>query len=157
MDRADQLKRSYKLKPHPEGGWFAEMYTAPFSDGGRATAGSIVFLLEGEERSHFHQIDCDELWFFHEGCGLKLTLLEGEEKRTLFLGNDVERGQRAMVLIPAGAIFAAENIDRRGYTFLSCATTPAFCYEGFRLVGRQELARRFPEWAEQLAQLAMGE
>ena len=144
MDRIAELKEAYALSPHPEGGWFAEVYTAPFMQGGRALAGSIYFMLCGNEISHFHQIDCDEIWYYHEGCGLKITVLQGGKCETLLLGAEPAVGQRAMAVIPAGAVFAAENIDPAGYTFLSCATTPAFSYEGFRLIGRQELRERFP-------------
>ena len=144
MDRIAELKEAYALSPHPEGGWFAEVYTAPFMQGGRALAGSIYFMLCGNEISHFHQIDCDEIWYYHEGCGLKITVLQGGKCETLLLGADPAAGQRAMAVIPAGAVFAAQNIDTDGFTFLSCATTPAFSYEGFRLIGRQELRERFP-------------
>jgi len=142
--RPETLKKAYHLAAHPEGGWFAEAYTAPFTAGDRPLAGSIYFLLGGGEISHFHQIDCDEIWYWHEGCGLRITLLQNGEKRELLLGGDVQAGQRAMAVIPAGAVFAAENIDGGGYTFMSCATVPAFRYEGFRLVGREEIADTFP-------------
>lgn len=68
--RTEQLKTAYRLEAHPEGGWFAEVYTAPFEKDGRALAGSIYFLLDAGEQSQFHQIDCEELWFYHEGCGV---------------------------------------------------------------------------------------
>ncbi|WP_081677499.1 cupin domain-containing protein [Butyrivibrio sp. WCD3002] len=34
----------------------------------RPLAGSIYFLLTEDEISHFHQIDCEEIWYHHEGC-----------------------------------------------------------------------------------------
>lgn len=104
--------------------------------------GSIYFLLDGPEISHFHQIDCEEIWYFHEGCGLRISVIEkpgSTAVRTLLLGPDAAAGQQAMAVIPKGAVFAAENIDPSGYTFMSCATAPAFSYEGFRLVRKAEL------------------
>ena len=154
MMRVEQLKTAYALCQHPEGGWFSEVYTAPWQSEGRALAGSIYFLLDGEELSHFHQIDCDEIWYYHEGCGLKITLVQDEKRSVMLLGNDLERGQRAMAVIPKGAIFAAENIDPAGYTFMSCATAPAFRYEGFRLVSRKEIAESYPEIGNELDYLA---
>ena len=138
--RIEQIKNAYYLREHPEGGWFAEAYTAPFETEGRALMGSIYFLLAGSDLSHFHQIDCDELWYHHEGCALRVTVLRDGVCETLLLGSDAAAGQRSMAVIPAGAIFAAENADPDGYAFLSCATTPAFRYEGFRLVPRAEIA-----------------
>lgn len=136
----EELKAAYHLQQHPEGGWFSEVYTAPFESGGRALMGSIFFLLAGSEISHFHQIDCDEIWYHHEGGVLRVTVLHGGVCETLLLGGDLDAGQRAMAVIPAGAIFAAENLDPDGYAFLSCATTPAFRCEGFRLVPRAKIA-----------------
>ncbi|MBQ7470435.1 MAG: cupin domain-containing protein [Pseudobutyrivibrio sp.] len=153
-NRAEILKREYNLEQHPEGGWFVEVYTAPFEKDGRPLAGSIYFLLDKGEISHFHQIDCDEIWYFHEGCGMKVTMLTDEGKQEFLLGNDVEKGQRAMVLIPKGAIFGAENLDADGFTFVSCATTPNFTYEGFRLVEKQEIRENFPNIAGKVEYLA---
>ena len=113
--------------------------------------GSIYFLLDGAEVSHLHQIDCEELWYYHEGCGLRISVLPDT---ALLLGGDTAAGQKAMVVIPKGAIFAAENIDPSGYTFMSCATAPGFTYEGFRLVNKAELKRLCPETYEKLEHLA---
>ena len=157
-DRAETLKRLYQLQRHPEGGWFAEVYAAPCAPGGRPLMGSIYFLLGAGETSHFHEIDCDEVWYFHEGCGLKVTLLwenaAGGAKRELMLGGDVENGERAMVVIPKGAVFAAENLRAGGFTFVSCATTPRFIASGFRLVGKREVRERFPAVAPEVERLA---
>ena len=137
--RTEQLKEAYRLEAHPEGGWFAEVYTAPFEKDGRALAGSIYFLLDAGEQSQFHQIDCEELWFYHEGCGVRIILLHGGRKEELLLGPDCACGQRAMVRIPKNAIFSAENLTPDGYTFVSCVTVPKFRYEGFRLVPADEV------------------
>ena len=154
MNRSEQLKAAYHLEKHPEGGWFSEVYTTPFQAEGRPLAGSICFLLDQKEISHFHQIDCDEIWYYHEGCGLKITVLQDGKRETLLLGNDWEAGQRAMAVIPKGVVFAAENMDPAGYTFLSCATAPAFRYAGFRLVSRKEIGESYPMLREEIGYLA---
>ena len=136
-EKLKELKEIYRLDRHEEGGWFSEVYTSPFSKDGRALAGSIYFLLDGSEISHFHQIDCDEIWYYHEGCGMKITVItEKREKLEYFLGRDV---QNYMVVIPKGSIFAAENLDKESFTFVSCVTVPKFLYEGFRLVSKDEI------------------
>ena len=155
MTRAQELIEGYGLKRHPEGGWFAEDYTCPRDKEGRPLAGSIFFLLDGEELSHFHQIDCDELWYYHEGCGLTITVLLNGKCVRLHLG--MGSGERASVLLPAGAVFAAENREKSGYTFLSCATSPAFRYEGFRLISGAELKELIPGEASKLCYLAAEE
>ncbi len=144
--RTDLLKEIYGLEKHPEGGWFSECYTSEEEKGGRALAGSIYFLLGSGEISHFHRIDCEEIWYFHEGCGLKITVIHEGRLEELFLGPDTEKGQRAMVFIPKGAVFAAENMQDGGYTFMSCVTAPKFSYEGFELLGKEKIRKLFPDF-----------
>ena len=152
--RTDILKKAYQLVKHVEGGSFAEVYTAPFEKDGRPLAGSIYFLLESGEISHFHVIDCDEIWYYHEGCGMKITVLANGKKEEHLLGNDVQRGECPMAVIPKGCIFGAENLEPDGYTFVSCVTTPGFEYAGFRLIGREELRQRYPDCFDEMAYLA---
>ena len=80
QSRIAEMANALKLEKHPEGGWFAEVYTAPvlFAEAGeqRALAGSIYYLLDGTDISAFHQIDCDELWYYHEGTGMRLYVLK---------------------------------------------------------------------------------
>lgn len=142
--RAQELIEAYQLEKHPEGGYFAELYTSEekYEKGGeqRGLTGSIFFLLEEKDISHFHQIDCEELWYFHEGCGLTVHFVDSEgQYRTEKLGNDFSQGEKPMILVKKGEFFAAENLDKEGYTFISCVTSPKFKYEGFRLVPREEL------------------
>ena len=145
------------LEAHPEGGWFSEVYAAPAEYGsskdGRVMGGTIYFLLGQEDVSHFHVIDCDEIWYFHEGCGVALWLLNPDgtcECRRLGCGE----GDEPMVVVPKGAIFGAENLDPEGYTLMSCATMPNFHYEGFRLVDQKELLEKFPKEEKLIRRMA---
>lgn len=153
-DVVQNLKDTYNLQQHSEGGWFAEIYTAPFKQKKRATADSIYFLLDKEEVSHFHQLNCDEIWFYHAGCGMKITVLNDGRIKEFLLGIDTTGNECAMVVIPAGAIFAAENIDKTDYTFISCVTTPQFRYKGFRLVTKAELKKICPHVTDEILRLA---
>ena len=152
--REEFLKRTYGLGRHPEGGSFTEAYTAPFETNGRPIAGSIYFLLGRGEVSRLHEIDCDEIWYYHEGCGMRIIAIEKGEMKEYLLGRNAERGERAMAVIPAGTVFAAENLTPDGYTFVSCITAPKFVQEGFREIDEDALAKRFPRYADKLGRLA---
>ena len=152
--RADALKEIYGLETHVEGGSFAEVYTAPFEKDGRPLSGSIYFLLDQDEISHFHVIDCDEIWYYHEGCGMRITVLKDGKKEEHLLGMNNHQGQCPMVVIPKGCMFGAENLEPDGYTFVSCATTPGFEYAGFRLVGGEEIQACYPDLFEKVRHLA---
>ena len=152
--RAEILKEAYGLQAHVEGGFFSEVYTAPFEQDGRSICGSIYFLLDSGEISRFHVIDCDEIWYYHEGCGMKITVLTDGKKEERLLGNNVQKGESPMAVIPKGCAFAAENLEPDGYSFVSCVTTPGFEYAGFRLIGREELRQRYPDCFDEMAYLA---
>lgn len=92
MNRIEQLIEKYHLHPHPEGGHYAEVYTAPFMyEENRECAGSIYFMLVKNDISHFHVIDCDEIWYFHEGCGMKITMIDEKGNIT---SKDLGMGKR---------------------------------------------------------------
>lgn len=153
MTRADELKRKYKLKKHPEGGWYTEVYTSPRGAEGRPFMGSIYFLLEGEELSHFHRIDCDEIWYHHEGCPLAVTAIVDGAVRRIVVGSG--EGLTPTAVIPAGAVFASELLDKSGYCFVSCATTPQFRDEGMHLADRAEIRALCPSEYERLEHLIL--
>ncbi len=157
MNRAGLLKKAYGMEAHFEGGWFAEAFSSAAPPNERAGAGSIYFLLDRRDISHFHQLDCDEIWYYHEGCGVRLIVLEDGKITEPLLGRETEKGQRAAVFVPRGAVFAAFNLDPESYTLLSAVTSPAFTYEGFRLILQDELARMDPECARKYGYLAFRE
>ena len=154
LQRTAYLKEVYNMNEHEEGGSFSEVYTAPFEKDGRPLAGSIYFMLSPGEISHFHEIDCDEIWFYHEGCGMRITVLSPDGIERHLLGGSPENGERAMIVIPKGRIFAAENLKEDGYTFVSCVTAPKFEYSGFRLVSKSELREKYSRFADETDYLA---
>ena len=78
--RVREIVKTLNLAAHPEGGWFVEVYTAPKTYQStiemRPLAGSIYFLLNEKGVSRFHQLDCDEVWYYHEGCGMRLYIMD---------------------------------------------------------------------------------
>ena len=154
QQRTAFLKKIYNMEAHVEGGSFSEVYTAPFEKNGRSLAGSIFFLLDVGEISHFHEIDCDEIWYYHEGCGIRITMLADNGIERYLLGCNPHNEERAMVVIPKGRIFAAENLKPDGYTLVSCVTVPKFEYSGFRLLGRNEIRQRYGDAADEIDYLA---
>lgn len=139
-----------KLDQHPEGGAFAEVFTATETytknKNTRALAGSIYFLLNKKEVSHFHVNGCEELWYYHEGCGMRLSIINKDGSITeKLLGTNVAKGEKPMVYIPPNTIFAAENLDQNSYTLVSCMTTPKFQYKAWRLCGKAELLKKAPQ------------
>lgn len=134
------LAERFDLQPHPEGGWFRETFRSEHTfepdgyAGPRAAATGIYFLLHPDERSAWHVVRSDELWFWHAGGPLTLRFGgDGEhpaEERTVTLG--VGEGDEPQVLIPAGVWQAAEPASTE-YVLVSCVVAPGFDFADFRL------------------------
>ncbi|MBQ3856905.1 MAG: cupin domain-containing protein, partial [Ruminococcus sp.] len=82
----------------------------------------------------------------------KLTVFLEGRREIHYMGSGT--AGEAQVIIPRGAVFAAENTDPSGYSFISCVTVPAFSYDGFRLVPAEELLKAFPEYRDDIIRLS---
>jgi uncharacterized protein len=129
---ADEIVRRLGLEPHPEGGWFREVYRHAPDSGGRGAKTSIFFLLRAGERSHWHRVDAVEIWHFHAGGPLLLSISEdGRAVREERLGLDLAAGTLPQRVVPAGAWQAAETLG--DWTLVGCTVAPAFDFAGFEL------------------------
>jgi predicted cupin superfamily sugar epimerase len=76
MSRATDLVKKLALQPHPEGGWYREIYRSPTrvdtARGSRAALTTIYYLLERNQLSRWHVVQADELWHFYGGAPLEL-------------------------------------------------------------------------------------
>jgi predicted cupin superfamily sugar epimerase len=129
---ADEIIAALGMEPHPEGGHFVETFRSAAPIGQRAAVTAIYFLLKRGERSHWHRVDADEIWLWHAGAPLALSLAEdGAKARTLILGADLARGERPQGVAPAHAWQAAESLGE--WTMVSCVVAPGFEFAGFEL------------------------
>ncbi len=157
MKTAGYWIKKLGLLPHPEGGYYREIYSSEIVvknnalpqiyDGDRRLSTSIYFLLCSGDISAFHQLKSDEIWYYHCGSSLKMTLinLKGEFITEKF-GACIEKGEKPQVIIPAGTIFGAEVTGANSYTLLSCMVSPGFDFNDFKLFSRKELLDRYPEY-----------
>lgn len=140
-----------ELEAHPECGYYKEVYRNPSTiqimqgGGTRNLSTSIYFLLEGNQKSHFHQLAADELWYYHTGSAACIHILESGSYRSETIGLNIESGESPQVLLPRQSIFAAELVDKSGFILLGCMVNPGFDFKDFRLVDRAELLPLFPE------------
>ncbi|HZP79939.1 MAG TPA: cupin domain-containing protein [Pseudolabrys sp.] len=128
---AAEVIRLLDLKPHPEGGHFRETFRDPRNVGGRAASTAIYFLLKRGERSHWHRVDAAEVWHFHAGSALTLSIADDTRARTITLGPDIAAGEQPQAVVPTGAWQAAES--RGDWTLVGCTVAPGFDFKGFEL------------------------
>lgn len=136
--RAARLVRDCGLEPHPEGGYFREVFRSRVQvrpvdgRGRRAALTTIEFLLPEAAVSRWHQVDSDEVWHFYEGAPLELWTLSPdlEELRRYLLGS-FEIGGRYHQTVPAGWWQAARGTG--DYSLVGCTVGPGFDFADFRL------------------------
>ena len=144
--RAAELIAVLGLEPHPEGGFYRELFrsasliTTADARGVRSALTTIYFLLPGGTQSRWHQVDSDEVWHFYEGDPLEL--LELDERATTLsrhrLG-PVGGGDASPVrTIPARAWQAARPLG--AYALVGCTVGPGFEFADFRMLA-DDLAR----------------
>lgn len=141
-----------KLEPHPEGGFYREMYRSEtrVSDlslaGDKSAHTSIYYLLSGKDFSAWHRIESDETWYFHLGCDLLIYFIDQNKMvRAVRIGMESKSFQAT---IPAHTWFAAKPLKEDAYCLVSCAVAPGFEFEDFEMGNREALLNEFGITAE---------
>ena len=150
---AQNIIDKLKLIRHPEGGFYKETYRSGHiivndKKEKRNVSTAIYYLLEDEDRSLFHRIRSDELWFFHLGEPLEIISIEQKHLTTITLGNDIEQEEFPQLRIPANTWFAAQVKNAKGFSLVSCVVSPGFDFADFELAKGEDLIRQFPHLKE---------
>lgn len=128
----NEIVRLLGMAPHPEGGHYVETFRDQDGPDGRARSTAIYFLLPAGEVSAWHRVDAAEVWLWHAGGPLSMTISEdGQTARALRLGPDLRAGDRPQAVVPAHAWQTAESLG--AWTLVSCVVAPGFQFEGFEL------------------------
>ncbi len=127
---ADDIIAQLDLAPHPEGGHYRQTWAA--SNEGRPTGTCIYFLLREGEASHWHRVDATEIWLYHCGAPLILSLAETDAgpAHDHLLTPDLTFGA-PQIIVPAHHWQAARSTG--AYTLVSCTVSPGFQFDGFTL------------------------
>ena len=133
MSETDDLIRRLKMRKHPEGGHYRETFRDNRAGGrGRAHSTAILFLLKKGELSRWHRIDAAEVWHFHRGSPLQLSIapLRGPAVAQV-LGNRIEKGESPQLVVPPRAWQSARSLG--AYTLVGCTVAPGFDFSAFEL------------------------
>lgn len=158
--RASTLIALLSLKPHPEGGFYREVFRSPRhvtaepTFGQRSAITTIYFLIMGDEPSRWHRVLSDEIWHFLEGSPAEVFSVEpiGLEMTQHILG-PAKPGEQPAVVVPAGHWQCTRTHGE--YMLAACTVGPGFDFSDFQLLrDDQALAERFrrsfPELADQV-------
>lgn len=151
------------LQPHPEGGYFKEVYRSPATvpgevlpgyDGPRNLGTSIYFLLQDDQFSALHRVKQDELWHFYAGSTLTVHVIDAAARyASIRMGSDPEAGECPQALVPGGSLFGASMDGNRGYALVGCTCVPGFDFADFEMPSREDLLGRYPQHRELIHRL----
>ena len=121
------------LQPHPEGGYFREIYRAAEQipsaalparyRGPRSFSTSIYYLLAGTQISTLHRLTSDEQWHFYDGGALLLAMIAPDgTSREMRLGRDQDWTRTAAILASTPG-----RLIETGASAHWCRLSTAFC------------------------------
>jgi predicted cupin superfamily sugar epimerase len=159
--RAADLIATLALQPHPEGGFYREVFrssstvTPADGRGERSAQTSIYFLLPEGHFSRWHRVTSDEVWHLYEGGPLELLALSAPalDLRRHVLGQLGIDSVSPVCTIPAGNWQAARSLG--AYTLVGCTVSPGFEFADFGLMAdtasvAAQVRERWPDLAELL-------
>lgn len=144
--RAGELVRALGLVPHPEGGWYREVFRSArqvAADGGRGARTALTtidFLLARSDHSAWHRVRSDEAWHALEGGPIALWLVPPslDVVERVVLG-PAGGGQAPRHVVPADWWQAAEPCGDYGY--VGATVAPGFEFADFAF-GRDDAPLR---------------
>lgn len=136
--RIETLIRSLALSPHPEGGYYREVFrsahTVAPADGRppRPAMTAIYFLLAAGQHSRWHSVASDETWTHVDGEPLELLYFDPAQPRVerAILGG-TGPGSAPLHAVPAGVWQAARPLG--SYTLAACHVAPGFLFCDFQM------------------------
>jgi predicted cupin superfamily sugar epimerase len=156
QDKINALVSHLNLQPHPEGGYYKEVYRSagsvpasvlgePFN-GDRSYCTSIYFMLTSDTFSALHRINQDEMWHFYQGSSLSLHIISPEGNyQNIQVGHDFNKGEVPQVLVPADHWFGATVNEANSFSLVGCTVSPGFDFADFELGDYKGLCKHFPQ------------
>src|SRR5687767_6519408 len=150
---------SLQLQPHPEGGYYREVFRSEQvvipsgKQAERRALTAIYFLLLAGQHSRWHRVLSDEIWSHLEGDSLQLSCFDaghGQLKNFRLCRYDMET--EPIRVVPAGIWQAARPLGE--YALVGCYVGPGFEFSDFSMAAdHPEVANTIRALGEKAAQL----
>jgi hypothetical protein len=130
------LIEKLQLRPHPEGGFYREIFrsdaTVRAADerGARPALTTIYFLLPAHAHSRWHRVRSDEVWHLYDGGPLELwTAAPALDAVERVLLGPAATSAGPVQTVAAGQWQAARALDR--FVLAGCTVGPGFDFADF--------------------------
>jgi predicted cupin superfamily sugar epimerase len=164
---ASEVAELLGLEPHPEGGFYREVYRSAgripaaalpeVCAGDRCFSTAIYFLLTPDTFSAMHRIPTDEVFHFYAGDPVELFRIAPDGRAdTTVLGCDLAAGQRPMCIVPGGVWEGSRLVTGGRWGLLGTTVAPGFEFADLEIGARTDLISRFPGHADRIRRLTRG-
>ena len=124
MSIVKSLINLHKMLPHPEGGYYVEVYKS-------ANVTQIYYLLKKNQKSHWHRLKKNEILHFYSGSPLIIyTSKNGKEFETNIIGS---KGN-FIFIVKKHTWFSMKSTGL--YSLIGCTVAPAFKFGDLELAPR---------------------
>ncbi len=136
-EEAANLIQRLKLQPHPEGGWYREIFRSKTrvgtAAGTRSGLTTIYYLLERSQLSRWHVVAAAEAWHFYAGAPLELLTYDPASRDcTHTMLGLLADGHQAVGIVEAGIWQAARSTG--SYSLVGCSVGPGFEFADFQFI-----------------------
>lgn len=160
----DAIIQKLGLKPHPERGYYREMFRASAGieshphGGSRAASTAIYFLVTADEPATFlHRLVSDEVFHLYDGGPLEILRLFPDGRWDVaVLGMNLDADERPQIVIPAGTWFGTELRAGVSHCLVGCTVAPGFEFADFELAQGPELEARYSAAADRIRRMSRG-
>jgi len=154
------------LKPHPEGGFYAETYRSgekiprdalpPRYKTDKQFSTAIYYLLTLDTFSALHRIKSDEIFHFYLGDPVTILKLHPDGRgETITLGHDIEAGRHLQCVVPGGVWMGMYLNAGGSFALMGTTVAPAFDFDDFELGNRGELIEIYPNYETIIRRLTL--
>ncbi|WP_159633441.1 cupin domain-containing protein [Erysipelothrix anatis] len=152
MKQKEYFIEHLKLQKHVEGGWYAKTYASDITINDKSIASSIYFLLDDTNFSAYHKLTSDEIWYYHYGSSLHVSMIDLEGTlHDIKIGPNLDEGEVLQYTVPKEWIFA--SYVETGFSVVGCMVAPGFTYDDFKLYSYPELVDRYPQHQSMIRKL----
>jgi predicted cupin superfamily sugar epimerase len=166
MNELDPAKiiEALQLQPHPEGGFYKEIYRAGESlaasalperyGAQRSIATAIYYLLTPGTFSTMHRVRSDEVFHFYLGDAVEqLRLFPDGHSEIIMLGSDIMQGQQIQSVVSHGVWQGARVRNGGRFALLGATVSPGFDFADYEEGTAAELCASFPSRKELISAL----
>lgn len=164
MLSAEDVIRILDLKPHPEGGYYKEIYRSgellsqeslpPRYSAPRCFGTGIYYLLTSNDRSVMHRVKSDETFHFYMGDPAEmLKLYPDGTGETIGIGIDLEKGMVPCVTVEKDVWQGLRLKAGGSFVLFGTTVNPGFEFDDFEFGDPNRLQAEYPAFSEKIRQL----